>query len=198
MEKITAEERLYTVAEAQHGYFTTQQAIQAGFQDATHPYHTRVGHWIREDRGIYRLAYYPFDKESEYVRWVLWTRNRNGIVLGVYSHETALSMYELSDINPSKLHISVPRGFRRNRQCPEIITLHLNDIPESEIQEREGYKVSKPVRTIADLLKEEKISLELVLQAIRSSISRGLLSQSQLKKLCFEFPYITQYLKGLL
>lgn len=29
------------------------------------------------------------------------------------SHATALSLYDLSDVNPAKLHMTVPTGFRR-------------------------------------------------------------------------------------
>jgi len=43
---------------------------------------------------------------------------------GAYSHDTALSLHELSDIMPSKLHMTVPREFRRNSRIPEILVLH--------------------------------------------------------------------------
>jgi hypothetical protein len=36
--------------------FTTSRAIEAGFHDATHPYHVKIGDWIREWRGIYRIS----------------------------------------------------------------------------------------------------------------------------------------------
>lgn len=195
---LNAEENLYLIAESQQGYFTARQAIDAGFQDATHPYHVRTGHWIREGRGIYRLARYPLSPDSEYVRWALWTRNRQGEVLGIYSHETALSMYELSDINPSKIHISIPRGFRRHSRCPEVLVLHTNEIPDAEIQEREGYRVAKPFRTIRDLLEEGKVSLEFIEQATRQSVVRGLVTSEQVKKIGSDFPEIKELVKDLL
>jgi predicted transcriptional regulator of viral defense system len=45
----------------------------------------------------------------------------------VYSHHTALSLYDLSDLNPSKLHMTVPMDFRRNSEIPGILVLHFAD-----------------------------------------------------------------------
>src|SRR6266550_3833075 len=51
-----ASRRLFEIAERQQGFFTTEQARAAGFAENTHPYHVQVGNWIREHRGICRLA----------------------------------------------------------------------------------------------------------------------------------------------
>ena len=104
----SAEQRLFQTASEQQGYFTTSQAIKAGFQDATHPYHLKNGDWIREWRGIYRISRYPRTDDGQYVLWSLWARNRKELWQGVYSHQTALSLFELSDVMPEKLHMTVP------------------------------------------------------------------------------------------
>jgi hypothetical protein len=54
-----AQRRLFEIAEGQQGFFTAKQAKAAGFAENTHPYHVQVGNWIREHRGIYRLALFP-------------------------------------------------------------------------------------------------------------------------------------------
>jgi len=41
--------------------------------------------------------------------WYLWSQNRQEIPKGVYSHNTALSLHELSDLMPSKLHMTAPK-----------------------------------------------------------------------------------------
>ena len=48
-------EQLFAIAESQCGYFTMAQALEAGFARSTHSYHVKVGNWLREHRGIYRL-----------------------------------------------------------------------------------------------------------------------------------------------
>ena len=119
-----AARRLFEIAEQQQGFFTTKQAKAAGFAENTHPYHVQAGNWIREHRGIYRLSLFPAADRPELVLWALWSRNRNEEVEGVYSHQTALSLYDLSDLNPARLNMTVPTDFRRNSEIPGILTLH--------------------------------------------------------------------------
>src|ERR1700690_2988515 len=110
--------RLSEFAEQQQGFFTTKQAKAAGFSENTHAYHVQVGNWIREHRGIYRLALFPAADRPDLVLWALWSRNRNEEVEGVYSHQTALNLYALSDLSPAKLHMTVPADFRRSSNIP--------------------------------------------------------------------------------
>jgi predicted transcriptional regulator of viral defense system len=86
------------------------------------------------------------------VLWALWSRNRNEEVEGVYSHQTALSLYDLSDLNPAKLHMTVATDFRRNRDVRGILVLHYADLPESDIQTAQGFKFTRPLRTILDVI----------------------------------------------
>src|SRR5580692_363189 len=111
-----AAKRLYEIVEGQQGFFTTKQAKVAGFAENTHPYHVQAGNWIREHRGIYRLAKFPISDRPDLVLWSLWSRNRKEEIEGAYSHQTALSLHELSDLNPAKLHMTVPTHFRRNSE----------------------------------------------------------------------------------
>src|SRR5258708_5284807 len=144
--------RLFETGEQQQGFFTTKQAKGAGFAENTHPYHVQAGNWIREHRGIYRLALFPAADRPDLVLWALWSRNRNGEVEGVYSHHTALSLYDLSDLNPAKLHMTVPAAFRRNSQIPGILVLHYAELPESDIQTAQGFRFTRPLRTILDMI----------------------------------------------
>lgn len=181
MKTSRSEETLFEIANEQQGYFTTKQAIKSGYQDAIHPYHVRYGNWIREWRGIYRLSRYPLTDDGQYVLWSLWSRNRKNILEGVYSHETALSLFEISDIMPSKLHMTVPKIFRRHSKIPDILILHRGEIFPEEIEIRDGYSVTKPARTIVDLIKNESVSIDIIQQAYNEGKKRGLLQNSDFK-----------------
>jgi hypothetical protein len=68
-----AAHQLHEMAQSQQGFFTTKQAIRAGFSEKTHSYHVNVGNWIREHRGIYRLADFPTPERPDLMLWYLWS-----------------------------------------------------------------------------------------------------------------------------
>src|SRR5208282_2719918 len=173
--------RLFEIAEQQEGFFTTKQAKAAGFAENTHPYHVQVGNWVREHRGIYRLALFPTAEHPDLVKWALWSRNRNEETEGVYSHQTALSLYELSDLNPAKLHMTVPTHFRRNSDIPGIVVLHYRELLKSEIQVGPGYKYTQPLRTILDLIETGTVERTFIRQALRQAVGGGLITRKQLR-----------------
>ena len=183
-----AERRLFEIAEGQEGFFTTKQAKAAGFAENTHPYHVQVGNWIREHRGIYRLALFPIAEHPDLVKWALWSRNRNEVTEGVYSHQTALSLYELSDLNPAKLHITVPTHFRRNSAIPGILVLHFADLPDEDVQTAQGFKRTRPLRTILDLIEADTVERAFLRQALRQALDRGLINRHQIKSVKLSVP----------
>ncbi len=176
-------QKLYEIAEAQQGFFTTKQAIAAGYAEKAHSYHIRVGDWIRQYRGIYRLSNFPAAEDSELVIWSLWSRNRQDIPQGVYSHETALSIHDLSTLMPSKLHLTVPLNFRRSSQIPEVLILHRANLNEDDIEVRQGFRVTTPLRTIIDLPKEGTVTMDIIQQALQEAMKRGLITRRAIRRI---------------
>src|SRR5260370_25827361 len=109
--------------------------------------------------GIDRRADSPPAERPDLMLWYLWSQNRREIPEGTYSHETALSLHELSDIMPSKLHMTVPKKFRRNSQIPEILVLHRADLNEGDVHDPHRVKVTRPLRTILDLLETGRVDM---------------------------------------
>jgi hypothetical protein len=173
--------QLYEFAEQQQGYFTTKQAKAAGFAENTHPYHVKTGNWVRELRGIYRLVLFPATDRPDLALWSLWSRNRNEEIEGVYSHQTALSLHDLSDLNPAKLHMTVPRDFRRNSSLPGILVLHYSDLSDTDVQSGPGYRYTKPLRAILDLIEEGTVEKDFLQQSLLQAFDRGLISSSQIR-----------------
>ena len=173
---------LYQIASEQDGYFTTKQAISAGYHTNSHPYHVKTRNWIREHRSIYRLANYPIGDRPDLMLWYLWSRNRNEYPQGVYSHETSLTIHDLTDLNPSKLHMTVPKNFRRNSQIPDVLVLHYSGISQAETDHMYGVKITNPIRTIMDIIMEGNLSEDLLIQAIEEAINRGAVTGRALKE----------------
>jgi len=130
---------------------------------------------IREHRGIYRLALFPAADRPDLVFWALWSRNRNEEVEGVYSHHTALSLYDLSDLNPAKLHMTVPMGFRRSRDIPASSCFTMPACPRGRT-DRSGLQIHSPLRTILDLIESGTVERNFIRQALRQAIDRGLIT----------------------
>lgn len=171
------ESELFEIAENQQGYFTFQQAVTAGFSDKNHAYHVKSGDWVKVFRGIYRLAKYPVGEREELVLWFLWSRNRSNVPQGVYSHYTALDLYELSDYMPSKLHMTVPVGFRRMAKIPEILVLHREKLQADEIVMQQGYKITTPLKTLIDVLNDGVLAEDLLVQAVQDAKKKGLITK---------------------
>ena len=168
------------MAERQQGFFTTKQAKTAGFAENTHPYHVQARNWIREYRGIYRLASFPQGERPDLMMWSLWSRDRAETVQGVYSHQTALSLHDLSDVMPAKLHMTVPPTFRRSSEIPRVLVLHYADLPEGDVEVSRGVRVTKPIRTILDLLTGGEVPLATLQQALREGLRRGVIRKSEI------------------
>ena len=179
----TSADVLFTIAEGQQGYFTTKQAGDAGYQPGSQAHHVKSGNWVRAERGIYRLTRFPQSSEEQLVIYALWSRNREGRPEGVYSHQTALSIHELSDVNPAKLHMTVPVAFRRTAKTPNVLVLHRSNLDQKDIELRQGFAVTRPLRTIADLAVAESTARGLVQQALMEGRRSGVITAREISML---------------
>jgi len=175
-------DHLFAIAESQDGYFTMAQALEAGFARSTHSYHVKEGNWLREHRGIYRLRQYPQAENGQLVLWSLWSRDRQGEPQGVYSHTTALSLRDLSDANPSKLHMIVPPGFRRNSEVPAVLVLHKSKLAPHEVIREHGYAITTVMRAIHDSAVSGDADMDMLRQAVGEGLRRGLITRTEVKQ----------------
>ncbi len=184
IDSTAAKENLYRVAHQQQGYFTAKQAAKAGYSQKHHSYHVRCKNWIREMRGVFRLPYFPQDDEdAQLVLWYLWSRDRKENPQGVYSHETALRIYELSDLMPYRLHMSVPGGFRRFNPIPKVLVLHKANLKTSETRAIRGFAVTTPTRTILDLIETKCMERYQIKQIFQEALKKGMLPPKEEKKI---------------
>jgi predicted transcriptional regulator of viral defense system len=171
MENTQKSTKLFDIASLQQGYFTAKQAVQAGFSYRMHSHYKHKGQWLEIGRGVFRLAHYPNSPDEDYVRWSLWSRGRNGEPQAVISHESALSLHNLSDVMPSKIHCTVPPGFRK--KTPEGCVIHRGRVSPGEKEQREGFCVTTPLRTIIDAA-EADLSMDYLEQAIKAACDKGM------------------------
>ncbi|KAF3362054.1 Uncharacterized protein PHSC3_001365 [Chlamydiales bacterium STE3] len=174
--------RLFEIADRQQGYFTNTQAEQCGFSRTNFHRYLSKGEWIKEGRGVYRLTRYPITDRPELVLWSLWSRNKNGEIQGVWSHETALDIYELSDVMPAKMHLTVPRKFRRRAKLPKMLVLYFTDLSEEDMHSQQGYMITSPLRTLVDIVESDRLSEDLISQALHDALLKGMISKEELNE----------------
>jgi len=157
MRMIAGQRDLYQIAEGQGGYFTAKQAAGLGYTASKRNYHVGAGNWVREHRGIYRLALFPAPARPDLILWWLWSRGRSDSPQGVFSHRTALALHELTDVNPAKLDLTVPSGFRKGSAIPPVLRLHFADVAATEMEMLETVPVTIALRAIVDVWHEKSL-----------------------------------------
>jgi predicted transcriptional regulator of viral defense system len=168
---ISVQDRLYALGEGRSGFFTAQQAIDAGLARSTLTYHAAEGGTLRRAvRGVYRLHRFP-SSPHEHVVCAWLGLSRAGAVV---SHVSALELMELTDLIADQVHVTVPRS-RRGAAIPAGVRVHFTVRP---IEGRHRHAVAgMPVtgveRTIADVVRADGWSEQVDL-AVRQSLSRGM------------------------
>jgi predicted transcriptional regulator of viral defense system len=114
---------------------------------------------------------------EDFVRLVLWSRDRAGVVHAVVSRESALQVHGLSDVLPHETHVIVPKRFRK--RPPDGVVLHGADLAEADVRERDGYRVTTPLRTLLDVA-ASPLSLEHLEAATIEALERGLVRRRAL------------------
>lgn len=141
-----AYQRIHELATEQFGVFTTAQAKAAGVDHRALAMMCRRGTLERQAHGVYQDLLVPTNRFTHYMLAALWPVE----VPAVLSHETALDLFEISDVNPGKIHITVPKHFRIRRKVPEQYVVHHADLTPTEITSIEGLPVTTAARAIRD------------------------------------------------
>ena len=168
--------RLLEIASEQQGYFSAPQAVTAGYATNAHSRYVAMGEWERIARGVFRLSAIPAADRPDLVVVGLWSRDQSGAPQAVVSHASAASLWELGDFNPTRLEATVPEGFRRRTEPPYPVTLHQADVPERDIETRSGYRLTRPLRTILDLLRDPSVPRAQTEEAYLSAVSRAMIA----------------------
>jgi predicted transcriptional regulator of viral defense system len=169
---------LFRIAVSQGGYFSAAQAREAGYTYRQQNYHRSRGNWLSIDRGVFRLRDFPPSEREDLIRWSLWSRDQKGVPRAVVSHETALTVHDLSDVMPERVHLTVPKGFRK--RIPAGCVLHVASLTEEETEFRVGFSVTTPLRTLVDIA-DSALSQEHLDAAVREALERGLVRRTLLQ-----------------
>ena len=141
-------------------------------------YHSRTGTIERLGHGVYRLADIPSSPREPLI--VASTAlGKDAIV----SHESALQLYGVSDVAPSRLHFTVPRARRYVAAPADDVELHTTTRPfaPGDIVQHEGFRATSLARSIVDSARAHT-GPEQIVMAVREALRRGLLTRRDLER----------------
>lgn len=156
-----------------HGYLTGADARELTVPMGTLNALARRGQLDRVGHGIYRLPLMPPGRLDQYMLGTLWPDGR-----GLISGESALDLYGVSDVNPAKLHITVPMSYRTHRELPALYVLHREDVADADRTIVEGIAVVTVAKAIRQA-HEHHLRRSLVEQAIDDAEREGWIRRRQ-------------------
>ena len=169
--KYKKELQLYRIAEEQAGYFSLAQAKELDLTRGQIYRELKRNKFEKAAWGVYRFVQFPASRFEE-VHVAVLSAGENAVI----GFQTALYIYELSDIIPDEIHLILPKTSSRRRPGIRVHTVQLR--PEN-ITLWEGLKITTVARTIADVARihhdEEQIEL-----AIHQALVRGLTTRKEL------------------
>lgn len=176
--KTLAREKLWEFAATQHGYVTIQQAAKLGINKDALIMLAQRGTIDRAAFGVYRLPNFPYTAGDRLMLAVLWTRAPEAAL----SHETALDMYGISDINPNKYHITVAKGRRLRRAGSEPYVIHYENLEPKQIGWWEEVPIVKPEMAIAQCI-DYGTPTHIIRQALERGYQQGRITLDQRQEL---------------
>jgi predicted transcriptional regulator of viral defense system len=165
---------LAETAADQFGLVTVADARGVGYRAKTLSKLARRGQLERVSRGVYRLPFLPGGEMQAYMAAALWPLG----VQGVLSHDTALDLWDVSDVNPAKIHIIVPREHRPQREIPKMYVVHREHLDPAQVTAIEGIPVVKLAVALRQCARAH-LGADLLEQAARHGRARGLLSAQE-------------------
>lgn len=153
---------------------TNRQAADGGYSLPLLQFYIDKGRLQRVGRGILRLVHYPAGEHEELVPTWLWSEQK-----GVFTHETALMLHDLSDALPAKQHVTLPEAWSKRRlRIPRGVVPHYADIPKQELTWLGPVPITTPLRTVVDCVADSVVD-DLVRQAVHQGIRRGLFERGE-------------------
>lgn len=166
-----ATEAIIKMAKKNNGTVTTAMVVAAGFSRGNIKYLVDKGMIEKSARGVYIL---PEVWDDEIFNL------QNRFKRGIYSHETALFLLDLTDRTPNRYHMTFPVNYNLTRpkeeniqcvQCKkELYDLGIAEVPTPGGNTVKAYGVE---RTLCDILRpRSRVDIQVVTEAFKHFADR--------------------------
>lgn len=161
--------QLVAIAADQHGLVTSADAAAEGVQRVLLVQMAKRGVLDNVARGVYRVPELAGDPLAQYQEAVLLLPG------AVLSHETALDLHDLCDVNPRQIHVTVVPGTRVRKTLPKWLAVHHGPLEPEDVTGHAGLAIVTPARAIVDGI-AAALGDRFVDQAIAAARERNLLT----------------------
>ena len=167
-----ATETIIKMAKENNGIVTTAMVVAAGFSRGNIKYLVDKGMIEKSARGVYIL---PEVWDDEIFNL------QNRFKRGIYSHETALFLWDLTDRTPNRYHMTFPVNYNLTKPKQENIRCvqckkELYDMGITEVTTPGGniVRAYSIERTLCDILRPHNhVDIQLVTEAFKCYTSRS-------------------------
>lgn len=187
-------QKIAELARSEGGIFTSAQAVRSGIPRDALSYALRTGRLERIVRGAYKMASAPDSRFDTYIAfWKLTAPSAfgyerisafDGVVVGGH---TASYIHDFGVLQPSPCRIYAPKRMRSKLQG---ISFAQRRIEEKDVVFKEGLYVTRPERTIYDLLldhEDPSLVADTLADARRQLEASGGFSMERLQELLASF-----------
>jgi predicted transcriptional regulator of viral defense system len=164
---------LIGIAAENGGYVPTRCVVASGIPASRLVKLAARGGLERIGHGLYRIPNFPFDRNDELILAMLWANDR-----GAISHETALQFYELADVNPIAIDLTIPKRYRIGRVGGDAYRVHREDLAPKEVTVVDGVRIVSVNRAISGSIKQG-VGSALINQAIDTGRKFGRITKKQ-------------------
>ena len=160
------------MAKENNGTVTTAMVVAAGFSRGNIKYHVDKGMIEKSTRGVYIL---PEVWEDEIFNL------QNRFKRGIYSHETALFLWDLTDKTPNRYHMTFPANYNLTKPKEENIRCvqckkALYDFGIAEVTTPGGNTVRayNIERSLCDILRPQgRVDIQIITEAFKRYAARS-------------------------
>ena len=169
---VGATEEIIRMAKENNGTVTTAMVVEAGFSRGNIKYLADKGMIEKSARGVYIL---PEVWEDEIFNL------QNRFKRGIYSHETALFLWDLTDRTPNRYHMTFPANYNltnpkeENVQCVQCMeTLYELGIANAMTPGGNEVRAYSMERTLCDILRpHSRVDIQIVTEAFKRYANRS-------------------------
>jgi len=167
---------LVRLAATQHGFVRTADLEAAGISQTYLRKQVAAGRAEQRAQGLYRIFAIPESAHDEFMEAIFWA---NATAIG---GESALSLWDLADVNPRRITVVVPPSHRVRRYGGSNVKVIYKALRGRDIDEVDGIPVVRPAMAIMQAITAgtERTLIEQAISTVRAREMIHPLSEARL------------------